>query len=209
MIGSLTQQHNLPMVTPAAILARIGWIHSNIFPASFLESMSTHCQGTETASVVFSCLKKSLTQHSTGSMSSQMFLKCYCYVSLYFLSSQVRINAFQKVLGLYRHHAPCPTRSLFPSTGTMGVIGYVTAKCGMKPAYHLSISVCDLYLKPMRWGLMSYSDRTTAYHNRPFTIKQSGYIGQSDNIKMWSIVYHYLIPFFSASSLIATSNTAA
>src|SRR2546421_12534152 len=35
MIGTLTQRHLLPMMTPAAILTRVGRIHSYVFPASF------------------------------------------------------------------------------------------------------------------------------------------------------------------------------
>src|SRR5947209_1768968 len=35
MIGTFTERHDLPMLTPAAILGGIGRIHSNITPASF------------------------------------------------------------------------------------------------------------------------------------------------------------------------------
>ena len=35
MIGTFTERHDVPMLTPAAILGGIGRIHSNITPASF------------------------------------------------------------------------------------------------------------------------------------------------------------------------------
>jgi hypothetical protein len=84
-----------------------------------------------------------------------------------------------------RCNTPSPAWALLTPTWAVGIIRDMTSKCSVEPIYQLPISVSNAYLQKVTRVLAVCSTSTTPYHNRAFTIKQTGYICQCFYIQLW------------------------
>ena len=195
-IDSYRQWHHMSMPTVIACLYGVSRGHFDHVSLSYLKAMGTKGQRSQFVSVILAYVKQFCAQCFIRGKGCHMFLKLYCDVSLWLLRSQIGENFFEETVRLSRCYTPSPAWALLTPTCAVGIIRDMTPKCTMKPIYQLPISVSNAYLQKVTWILAICPTKTTPYHDRAFTIKQTGNICQGFYIQFWGAdVTHYLIPF--------------
>jgi hypothetical protein len=189
------QRYHLSMPTVVARLCGVGRGHFDHVSLSCLKAMGTKRQRSQFVSIILAYVKQISAQCFIRGKGCHMFLKLYCNGSLWLLRSQIGENFFEETVRLSRCNTPGPAWALPTPTWAVGIIRDVTSKCTMKPIYQLSISVSNAYLQKVTRVLAVCPTKTTPYHDRTFTIKQTGNICQRFYIQFWGAnVTHYLIP---------------
>jgi hypothetical protein len=178
LIDAHGKRHLLTVTTGRAGLRRIGRVDTHQQSLSFLKAMGPKCQRSQFVSVILAHFKQICAQCFIRCEGRHMFLKLYSNESLWLLRSQIGENFLEETVCLSRCDTPSPAWALLTPAWAMGVIRDMSSKCTMKPIYQFPISVSNAYLQKVARVLAICPSKATPYHDRAFTIKQTGNICQ-------------------------------